>query len=66
MTNKPDKGLRGGSCNRTACQAPGATWFNQSTRAYYCEGCARDINRYNRADAMQLYGTDLCLPEAKS
>jgi hypothetical protein len=39
------KGIFNGNCNRTACQKPGATWFNTSTRAFYCEHCARDINR---------------------
>jgi hypothetical protein len=47
---KPDKGLKGGSCNRTACQAPGAMWFNHSTRAYYCQWCARLINESCRND----------------
>lgn len=51
--NKPvkhDKGLKGGSCNRTACQAPNAMWFNHSTRAYYCQWCARLINDACRND----------------
>lgn len=41
-----DKGKRGGLCNRSACLAPGAMWFNTSTRAYYCRGCAHSINRF--------------------
>lgn len=44
---KPDKGLLGGSCNRRACQRPGALWFNHSTRAHYCRECAHAINRAN-------------------
>jgi len=55
---KPDKGKWNGSCNRSACQRPGATWFNTSTRAYYCEPCARDISRFaKRAD-----GFHICFP----
>jgi len=50
-----DKGQRGGSCNRTACQMPNsAWWFNTSTQAYYCERCARKINL--------AAGTKLCVP----
>jgi len=54
------KGTFGGRCNRTACQRPGATWFNRGMAAswhpsahkaladaYYCPGCAKQINRYN-------------------
>ena len=44
---KPDKGLKGGSCNRRACQAPGAMWFNHYTDKYYCRSCAHLINRGN-------------------
>jgi len=42
---KPDKGLLNGSCNRRACQKPGATWYNKWTYAHYCKDCARLINR---------------------
>lgn len=31
-------------CNRSACRAVGATWWNTSTRAWYCAECARLIN----------------------
>lgn len=41
--DKADKGLEGGSCNRTKCQAPSAIWFNHGSRAWYCECCRRDI-----------------------
>jgi hypothetical protein len=47
MNNKPDpalKGKQGGNCNRTACQAPGATYYNPYTYAYYCPACARMLN----------------------
>jgi hypothetical protein len=45
--HKPDKGQFNGSCNREACQEPGATWFNDGTRKYYCRSCANGINRVN-------------------
>lgn len=55
------KGKHGGSCNRSACQAPGAMFYNKSTRAYYCYACAKAINAVNRDDCMRLYGVpDLC------
>ena len=50
------KGIRGGNCNRTACQAPGASYWHTGTYAWYCVECTREINRVNRADAMSLYG----------
>lgn len=53
---KPDKGQRGGSCNRRDCQAPGAWWFNDSTRKYYCAECAEAINRWSRIDVKR----DIC------
>lgn len=55
-----DKGWFRGSCNTTACQRPGAEWFNHSTRAYYCEDCAHVLNRVN-ADAVELFGHPLCI-----
>jgi hypothetical protein len=68
---KPGKGLKGGACNRTACQKPakedrdGIRWFNHSTRKYYCAGCAWELNNdaFNKRDAMELYGHDLCTLE---
>jgi hypothetical protein len=44
---KADKGLYNGSCNRQACQKPGAVWINRVNRAYYCPKCANEINRWN-------------------
>lgn len=43
------KGKFDGNCNRTACQEPimGANFFNTSTRAYYCGGCADLINEWD-------------------
>lgn len=55
----PTKGSRGGRCNRTACQKPGATMFNTSTRAWYCPACAESINRWSRLDSK----TELCVTE---
>ena len=31
-------------CARSACKEPGADHWNPSTRAFYCEPCARKIN----------------------
>lgn len=60
MTNKADKGLRNGSCNRTACQAPGAIYLNKGNKAYYCKPCADKINYPGgRADTLALFGTAL-------
>lgn len=61
--NNPDKGIKGGSCNVTACQKPdSAVYFNKSTKAYYCRDCAREINwPGGRADVKSLYGVEfLC------
>jgi hypothetical protein len=58
-----DKGEYGGSCNITRCQRPNsATWFNHSTRKYYCPSCARTLNfdHFNRKDAMEMWGHFLC------
>ena len=59
----PDPELKGkyeGNCNRTACQRPGAVWYNHSTREHYCSSCASTLNKVNRADAMRMFGHDLC------
>lgn len=58
------KGLFRENCNRTACQRPPAEWFNQSTRAWYCEDCAHEINKFRptQEDSLRLNGTrELCL-----
>lgn len=31
-------------CSRSGCGLPNATWFNWSTRHFYCERCAKRIN----------------------
>ena len=60
-TSKSDKGKKNGSCNREACQAPGATWFNKIMDAYYCPSCGKDLNENN---PVGKYGVTepLCVP----
>lgn len=57
------KGVLNGNCNRAACQEPGAQYYNQSTRAYYCKPCAFRLNQAsNVLDCLRLFGTqDLCI-----
>ena len=44
----PDKGKKGKNCNVTACQLKdSAFYYNRSTRAYYCQECAEEINEVN-------------------
>lgn len=60
MDIKTDKGIKGGSCNVTACQKPGAYYFNKSTEKYYCKECADEINWPGGwKDTKALYGTNL-------
>ena len=62
----PDKGLKNGSCNLTACQAPGADYYNVATQRYYCADCAKEINwPGGRKDAMELYGKPLLCEKDK-
>lgn len=44
------KGIKGGNCNRTACQQPEAHYLNVGTNAYYCWECAVDINEFAMRD----------------
>ncbi|AUR85858.1 coil containing protein [Vibrio phage 1.081.O._10N.286.52.C2] len=37
------KGKKGGDCNVTQCQKPGASCWNPPMRAWYCYECASDI-----------------------
>lgn len=46
--DKTDKGKKGGSCNRTACQRPGADYYNKYMDAFYCLHCAQEITLYAR------------------
>lgn len=57
--DKPDKGQRGGSCNRSACQQAGATFYNTSTMRWYCPACAAKINHWSVLDDNVI----LCVPE---
>jgi hypothetical protein len=64
--NRADKGVKGGSCNVTACQLPdSAHWFNHSTLRWYCEVCATELNRVNW-DFPQMFDVkhQLCTHEA--
>lgn len=47
MERTRNKGEFFGSCNRSACLEPGATYYNESTRKYYCAECAEKINTHN-------------------
>jgi len=47
-SNSPDpalKGKKGGNCNRTDCQKPHALFYNPYTYAWYCEECAKVLNK---------------------
>lgn len=45
LQNEPDKGIEGGSCNRTACQKPNAIYYNKATHRFYCKQCMILIHR---------------------
>lgn len=55
-------GVYMGLCNRGACRAPGANWFNHSTLSHYCGTCAAEINKFDEqaGDGKRLYGHALC------
>lgn len=42
---KPNKGHEGGACNRRACQAEPAIYWNHGSYSWYCADCARDIGQ---------------------
>ncbi len=44
--DKPDKGHKNGSCNRSRCQCSPARWYNHGSYAWYCDDCKRDIYDY--------------------
>lgn len=54
VIEKPDKGLKGGSCNRIDCQAPGANCYNKGTMQYYCKHCAMRINDGNNLNLCDI------------
>lgn len=39
------KGGYGGECYHLTCSIFGATWYNRSSGYYYCDSCAREMNR---------------------
>ncbi len=41
-----ERGERGGQCNRKACGAGPATYYNHSTQKWYCRDCAWDIQDF--------------------
>jgi hypothetical protein len=59
--NKPDKGLRDGSCNRTACQAPllGEKQYTMPSygsgstdgKFHYCQRCRDDFTAWDLIDS---------------
>ena len=57
------KGTKGGRCNREDCQKQKATYYNHSTRFWYCKTCAMKINSLNKAEAVSMFGHDLCTKE---
>jgi hypothetical protein len=57
----PTKGDYGGNCNRSACERRDATYFNASTRKFYCSRCAAAINDANK-DYLAAHGVPLCTP----
>lgn len=60
------KGEFNGLCNRTSCQSPNeVTWYNHSTRLYYCTDCAMLLNRVN-PEAQLLFGHALCTNELRN
>jgi hypothetical protein len=54
------KGEYNEECYRTDCKKSPAIFYNHSTKMHYCTECAVLINRHNYADAMRLYGHELC------
>jgi len=58
------KGEKNGRCNRSSCLSPhNVIFYNYSTRKYYCPRCASLINEVNHADAIQMFGHELCMKE---
>lgn len=55
------KGQYNQECNRSDCKNTEAVYFNHSTKKYYCKYCAELLNEYNRKDAFEAYGHDLCI-----
>ena len=56
-TPLPGKGEEGQRCNRTACQKEHSAHFVHTVmQAWYCEGCARDIESFSvRVDGVSFF-----------
>ncbi len=50
------KGTYQGNCNRTACQSPGAVWWNRGSYSWYCRECALMLNKDNAPWVMKDIG----------
>ncbi len=46
-TMPEDKGKLDGSCNRSACLARPANWYNKYMDKYYCAKCGDMLNKAN-------------------
>lgn len=55
-----NKGQFKGLCNRSACLAPGADWYNRGSYAFYCGSCAHLLNDANKNDEFCRTGGPLC------
>ncbi len=51
VTANQRKGEEEGECNRGACSARPAEYFNNSTLKWYCQCCAHDIQEYENMQA---------------
>jgi hypothetical protein len=46
-------------CNRKVCGQPYARWYNPSTRAFYCERCAKLIDEHNPGLCIEYVDVDI-------
>ena len=60
QTKLDTKGRYMGLCNRSACLAPGANWYNQGSLFFYCEDCANMLNYHNRDYVTTLSDQPMC------
>jgi len=68
---KKFKGQFSGLCNRSACLSPREViWYNWGSHAFYCEDCARMLNRENKrftdADGQPVLCSPKTAEEAKT
>lgn len=66
--DKPNKGQKGGACNRRHCQDEPANWRNRGSLSWYCANCARELSEdpFNKRDAQKMFGGPLCVEEIPS